>query len=569
MRRLYARETGQLEYDYRAETPRSSGGVEESMGELSLDDDQPQTYSTTQAGYDPQYTTSSGQPGYSPGGQYSGAAQYSSTDQQYTASQYSSEGTQDPRSPNYTYSTLAQGSSSGPSKPKHHKPSRQKESQGGGDRDNRTRRDPAEPSRSHRSKHKDKPPPGQPTDPFYSTPNYYSTEKAPAGGSAYYPPPQGQDTASGGNYYSAPTQEPYRQSGAQGLEARGSGNVASTRNIDPRSPSHSSSVPAAGNPKAPESVWGHVAGSYAPGEEEAAEEDQFADDTQYAIGESRRMWPDPYANQGSSSTARPSEYADDPAYAAEAGSDPATGYAVNPDVYGNSDPILPPLWPGEADRMKGTPSADYEDVPTPRGGSPSNVVENIAGTGGNEEKLDYRFQVHHSTAFDLGRVFKVLWADPKGGNSRDDTTDLVQFKDSYGESFYVGIRRFVIIANDEGNCTCVPILTYRNLGCRKNGVKARMHGIIYGNNEKSSKRAKPLDGEPKLGFPPVCMKVTAPGEKLARESRVNYAKLATIEHNIKVFFIGRLEGEDFDIAKDAVDQCWATKTREPKKKHRH
>ena len=69
-----------------------------------------------------------------------------------------------------------------------------------------------------------------------------------------------------------------------------------------------------------------------------------------------------------------------------------------------------------------------------------------------------------------------------------------------------------------------------------------------------------LDGEPKLGFYPVRLELDYQSEKLARESRINYAKLMTIEHNVKVFFIGRIVRDDFDnIVHPAVDKCWSDK----------
>lgn len=49
------------------------------------------------------------------------------------------------------------------------------------------------------------------------------------------------------------------------------------------------------------------------------------------------------------------------------------------------------------------------------------------------------------------------------------------------------------------------------------------------------------------------------GEKLAKESRVNYSKLVTIEHNIKVFFIGAVSPTDSDLVSDAVNKCWEEK----------
>jgi hypothetical protein len=51
------------------------------------------------------------------------------------------------------------------------------------------------------------------------------------------------------------------------------------------------------------------------------------------------------------------------------------------------------------------------------------------------------------------------------------------------------------------------------------------------------------------------------GEKLHMASRVNYSKFVTIEHNVKVFFIGFIVPSDFDsIVQPAIDECWARKT---------
>ena len=62
------------------------------------------------------------------------------------------------------------------------------------------------------------------------------------------------------------------------------------------------------------------------------------------------------------------------------------------------------------------------------------------------------------------------------------------------------------------------------------------------------------------------MQMVVPDEKLARESRVNYSKLVTVEHNVKVFFIGHIISDDVSIISDAVDKCWLEKRRKPKGK---
>lgn len=101
-----------------------------------------------------------------------------------------------------------------------------------------------------------------------------------------------------------------------------------------------------------------------------------------------------------------------------------------------------------------------------------------------------------------------------------------------------------------------PISTYGSKGCKKRGIKPEKHGII---TEKGIK-SKRLEGEPKLGFPTVRMKMQVDGERLARESRVNYSKIVTVEHNVKVFFIGTIYGDDYDLVVDAVNKCWDQKT---------
>lgn len=108
------------------------------------------------------------------------------------------------------------------------------------------------------------------------------------------------------------------------------------------------------------------------------------------------------------------------------------------------------------------------------------------------------------------------------------------------------------------NITRRAILTYSGQGCKKRGVKPAKHGIAV----EDGLRARLLPGESALGFRPVRVKLTAPGEKLASESRVNYAKLVSVEHNVKVVFIGVVVQADFEgIVIPAVDQCWAKKKR--------
>jgi hypothetical protein len=88
--------------------------------------------------------------------------------------------------------------------------------------------------------------------------------------------------------------------------------------------------------------------------------------------------------------------------------------------------------------------------------------------------------------------------------------------------------------------------------CLKPGVHADRHGIIY----PAGSQPRSKLGEPPLGFEPVPLQIYTEGETLAEESRVNYSKLVTLEHNYKVFFIGRVPDEYIPTVMAAVNACW-------------
>ncbi|KAI1112626.1 hypothetical protein F5Y14DRAFT_254582 [Nemania sp. NC0429] len=239
------------------------------------------------------------------------------------------------------------------------------------------------------------------------------------------------------------------------------------------------------------------------------------------------------------------------------GSSPASGAYYNPGT----------IQPGTYDFA---PGSLQEGETTPRGTSavmhsdPSETTI-IRGTPGTVEPIDNRFVVEFSTKFQPGEVFKILWSEPTGQNLGDaPISDIRAIKDPGGD-FYVGYRRFIIVRTDESHhSTCVPILTYDRRACAKKGVRPSKHGIIF----ESGQKPRQLRNEPDLGFDPVSLDIYAEGEKLAKESRVNYSKLVTIEHNVKVFFIGRIPYPDFSRVEYAVNKCWEDKMHKSTKKSR-
>lgn len=104
-----------------------------------------------------------------------------------------------------------------------------------------------------------------------------------------------------------------------------------------------------------------------------------------------------------------------------------------------------------------------------------------------------------------------------------------------------------------------PILTYEGQGCTKPGVHPSHHGIIY----NSLRYPRPLPDEPELGALPVAIDLNR-SESLRPESRVNYAKVTNIEHNVKVIFIGQVAMGHFGTVQEAFDRCWAQKISVPR-----
>jgi len=80
-------------------------------------------------------------------------------------------------------------------------------------------------------------------------------------------------------------------------------------------------------------------------------------------------------------------------------------------------------------------------------------------------------------------------------------------------------------------------MSYEGRGATKPGVHAEHHAIIY-----TSPEPVWLTNEENAGmvFKPVKVVPDSGRHKLDKASRLNYAKLYTVEHNVKVWFIGNI-----------------------------
>ena len=70
------------------------------------------------------------------------------------------------------------------------------------------------------------------------------------------------------------------------------------------------------------------------------------------------------------------------------------------------------------------------------------------------------------------------------------------------------------------------------------GVDPYSHAAIYSSSEQGPKYLKHEDRSRQKK--PIKIELSNPNYKLDPASRLNYAKLYTVEHNVKVLFIGRV-----------------------------
>ncbi|ELR07572.1 hypothetical protein VC83_06049 [Pseudogymnoascus destructans] len=178
-------------------------------------------------------------------------------------------------------------------------------------------------------------------------------------------------------------------------------------------------------------------------------------------------------------------------------------------------------------------------------------------------KLWEEFKCHGSKRFQRGCVFKVVWTEPDGnGNGRErgniSNLSLVSQTRYAAELAYTSIRRFVVCRVQEGHSICLPILTYGRRATTKPGVKPEHHAIIYTVKSSKNPRNPPreIEGEDPLLNTPIRVDPTAPQHVLERESRLNYAKLYTVEHNVKVCFIGKIHKDSHEEFKATFNRIF-------------
>jgi hypothetical protein len=222
-----------------------------------------------------------------------------------------------------------------------------------------------------------------------------------------------------------------------------------------------------------------------------------------------------------------------------------TAYPSTPSYsYENTSNTAPIVSPQYGPNYGGYSGGDMTTNPhTDHGASQSPSHRYVAGTSGDREKLDSRYQVRnhdYKKFFKPGRVFSTLWTVPASGKTNNNETFLSFVK--YGERVHTKIRRFVVVKQKTKQCTCLPVTSYEGRGYKKPDIDLNEHGHIY-----SSKRPRSVPEITKKALKVVLSKNAEP---LRDPSLINYGCMYTVETNVKVMDVGVLDAESLDLLED-------------------
>jgi hypothetical protein len=126
----------------------------------------------------------------------------------------------------------------------------------------------------------------------------------------------------------------------------------------------------------------------------------------------------------------------------------------------------------------------------------------------------------------------VLWPELLGTANNKVTIITEQ---TTGEQIATKIRWFVVVREGNNFCSCLPIMTYGRQGVAKPGVIKCHHAVVYTSRKEPApqKNEAPKRGEKGL-LTSIRVKANSRQEKLDPLSRINFSKIYTVEHNVKV-----------------------------------
>ena len=186
----------------------------------------------------------------------------------------------------------------------------------------------------------------------------------------------------------------------------------------------------------------------------------------------------------------------------------------------------------------------------------------IGSTGDNDhERLfdNFKRREQPKKFFTFGKVFLILWVEPAGEQNTlvtnyEPGTHLGKF----GEKVFSKVRRFIVIRECDQYCSALPITSYGQRGVGKKGVKKSDHSIVYTTKQAPQPLSPELPdrGEQSMRPQPIKIDVDDPSDKLDELSRLDYGRVHTIQHNIKVRGFGKVNPKSINALLRQFQNVW-------------
>ncbi|KAK6436338.1 hypothetical protein LTR95_007469 [Oleoguttula sp. CCFEE 5521] len=163
---------------------------------------------------------------------------------------------------------------------------------------------------------------------------------------------------------------------------------------------------------------------------------------------------------------------------------------------------------------------------------------------------DYRLRRHDF--FKPGRVFSTLWSQPAGHTAISaDNENPCLSKTVHGDYIHTKVRRFVVIRQGTHSAWYLPITTYNGRGVAKPDVIKSDHCIVHTEEQTPlpSPAEKSAGTEESMQATAIRVLPDSHANTLDKLSCLDYGKVYTIEHNIKVKSIGNMHPESLPSVK--------------------
>ena len=171
----------------------------------------------------------------------------------------------------------------------------------------------------------------------------------------------------------------------------------------------------------------------------------------------------------------------------------------------------------------------------------------------------FRLRDQPKKFFTIGKVFLVLWVEPAGeSNTGVPSLEVGTTIGRFGERAFSKVRRFVVIREGDNYCSALPITSYGHRGVGRPGVNKSEHSIIYTSKTPQAPLAAELPTRGENGMRDQAIRVNTddPIDKLDSLSRLDYGKVHTIQHNIKVKSFGKVNPKSMYALINQFGNVW-------------